>query len=107
MTTSSLNPITPDKKAKAMAAAFRPFTYLELLQKYGRAELGVDGNCGFALLGGDLQEGEAEFVEIEYNESKSYICELAACKKALQKLRDRLGMSKLSFYFGPSHPYGD
>ena len=28
-----------------------------------RAELGVDGNCGYALLG-DLPTGEAEFVEI-------------------------------------------
>ena len=29
-----------------------------------RAELGIDGNAGFALLGDDLQSGEAEFVEI-------------------------------------------
>ena len=28
-----------------------------------RAELGVDGNCGFALVGPDLQVGEAEFEE--------------------------------------------
>ena len=30
-----------------------------------RAEIGIDGNCGFALLGEDLQVGEAEFVEIK------------------------------------------
>ena len=29
-----------------------------------RAILSVDGNCGYALLGEDLQVGEAEFVEV-------------------------------------------
>lgn len=73
----------------------------ELVEKYGRAQLGIDGNCGFALLGGDLQEGEAEFEEIT-----STCSELGAPKKALQKLRDRLGLPDLSYYFGISHPYG-
>lgn len=33
-----------------------------------RAILSVDGNCGCALLGENLQEGEAEFVEIKCSE---------------------------------------
>jgi hypothetical protein len=39
--------------------------YKNLQEQYGRAVLGIDGNAGFALLGGDLQEGEAEFVEVK------------------------------------------
>jgi hypothetical protein len=31
---------------------------------YDRAELGVDGNAAFALLGENIQEGDTEFVEI-------------------------------------------
>lgn len=30
-----------------------------------RARLRADGNCGFALLGRDIQEREAEFVEVK------------------------------------------
>lgn len=76
----------------------------ELLKNYDRAELGIDGNCGFALLGPDIQSGEAEFVEIE--EPVTLAGELSACKKALRQLRDRLGVADLNYYFGKSHPYG-
>lgn len=31
---------------------------------------------------------------------------LRACQHALAKLRERLGEPELSYYFGPSHPYG-
>jgi hypothetical protein len=91
-----------------------------------RAELGIDGNCGFALLGADLQEGEAEFVKIEpvtvppeiaatrheqfTNEERlrrEHSARLRAAKAALEKLRLRLGRPELSYYFGRSHPYGD
>lgn len=72
-----------------------------------RAELGIDGNCGFALLGRDLQEGEAEFVEIEYTSKDDRLSdELRACKRALVKLKKRLHKPELSCWFGPSHPYG-
>lgn len=90
-----------------------------------RAELGIDGNCGFALLGPDLQEGEAEFVEIEsvtvppdiaatrheqftHEELNNleFCAKLRAAKRALKKLRERLGRPDLSYYFGDSHPYG-
>lgn len=88
-----------------------------------RAELGIDGNCGFALLGANIQEGEAEFVEIpavqpdnsthherytqENTASRDQAAQLSACKEALRRLRVRLGKPDLSYYFGRSHPYGD
>lgn len=91
-----------------------------------RVELGVDGNNGFALLGVNLQEGEAEFVEIPkvdpaqlprtrheaFTGENQQRLELAntlwACREANSKLRSRLGCPELAhlFYFGPSHPYG-
>lgn len=74
--------------------------------EHERAVLGVDGNAAFALLGDNLQEGEAEFVEINYDESRSYVCELRAAKQALFNLRRRLNKPNLDYYFGPSHPYG-
>lgn len=71
-----------------------------------RAELGIDGNCGFALLGRDLQEGEAEFVEMRGLDDV-LLDQLEASKKAFKKLKARLGRDELSYYFGPSHPYGN
>jgi len=75
-----------------------------LIGKYGRVELGVDGNAAFALLGPDLQEGEAEFVELPRNWRAED--ELRGCKFALAALRKRLQADFLPFYFGRSHPYG-
>lgn len=70
-------------------------------------ELGIDGNCGFALSGIDIQEGEAEFVEIPYDScSDQLTAELAAMKTALKRLRDRLNMPNLRWYHGNSSPYG-
>lgn len=92
----------------------------ETLPKLERAEIGVDGNCGFALLGADLQVGEAEFVEIEspteasqnpnrYHDSEWCGAADRASRRALAKLRERLGMDLragkwLSYFLGPSHP---
>ena len=74
---------------------------IQLLSKYGRAELGVDGNAGFALLGGDLQEGEAEFVEVSQLEDEPLSrAERRAAGQALVKLRARLSMPNLSYYLG-------
>ena len=71
-----------------------------------RAVLGVDGNAGFALIGLNLQEGEAEFISIEdapdWAETK-FQREGWAATKAFRKLRDRLNR-KFSYYIGPSHP---
>ena len=77
-----------------------------LLAAYGRAELGIDGNCGYALLGPDLQQGEAEFWEIKQPNTNETLAQCFACRIALQRLRDRLNLPQLSYYFGTSHPYG-
>ncbi len=69
-----------------------------------RAELGIDGNCGFALLGENIQEGEAEFVEI--GPANDLYARLLAPKQALKKLKLRLNKPELSYFFGTSHPYG-
>lgn len=89
-------------------------SYLDVTQ---RAELGIDGNCGFALLGRNIQEGEAEFVEIpnialmgypyhDVDGTKLLCAKLCACKEALHRLRKRLNLPNMSYYFGESHPYG-
>ena len=89
----------------------------KMLAEYGRVELGVDGNAGFALLGPDLQEGEAEFVEIpgltgisgEGNfvvPTGDEAVKLRVCKSALKNLCVRLKVAHLPYYFGHSHPYG-
>lgn len=74
------------------------------MSTFERAELGVDGNCGFALLGEDIQAGEAEFVEVmkRPGEHIDYARERAATR-AYRKLEARLGR-RLSYYIGTSHP---
>ena len=71
-----------------------------------RVQLGIDGDCGFALFGGDIQSGECEFVEIDPTNSDQLSAQLNACKIAFKRLRARLGDTSLSYYFGISHPYG-
>ena len=72
-------------------------TLTELVATFGRAKIGIDGNCGFALLGGDLQEGECEFVEAEGEHPSTE--QLQSCAKhALGILRERLALPKLSYY---------
>lgn len=80
-----------------------------------RAELGVDGNCGFALLGENLQEGEAEFVEIDlpveaskdpnrYHHSEWVAAAKVAAGKAYRALKARLPDRQFSYFLGSSHP---
>lgn len=80
-----------------------------------RAELGIDGNAGFALLGEDLQSGEAEFVEIDlpleaskdpnrYHKSEWVKAAKIASTKAYRALKARLPDRQFSYYLGPSHP---
>lgn len=73
-----------------------------------RAELGVDGNAGFALLGENIQEGEAEFITIECKEpqwtTEWHAAAVAATSAAYRKLRDRLPDRHFSYYLGTSHP---
>lgn len=80
-----------------------------------RAELGVDGNAGFALLGEDLQSGEAEFAAIglpleaskdpnRYHKSEWVSAAKRATTAAYRALQARLPGRKFSYYLGPSHP---
>lgn len=80
-----------------------------------RAELGIDGNCGFALLGEDLQIGEAEFVEIKmppeaskdplrYQNSEWNRAAVRAATAAYKALKARLPDQEFSYYLGSSHP---
>jgi predicted nucleic acid-binding protein len=76
--------------------------------KMKHIELGIDGNCAFALSREDLQSGEAEFIEIDYNSySDKLVAELVAMKTALKKLRTRLNQPNLRWYHGTSSPYGN
>lgn len=69
-----------------------------------RAVIGVDGNCGFALLGENLQEGEAEFVEVgERKDEHIDYARSRAAGAALRKLESRLG-KRLAYALDPSHP---
>lgn len=71
-----------------------------------RAELGVDGNAGFALLGEDLQSGEAEFVEFDNDlqgPERARAGRIAATK-AYRLLKARLPDRTFSYWIGPSHP---
>lgn len=80
-----------------------------------RAEIGIDGNCGFALLGEDLQVGEAEFVEIalpieaskdpnRYRHSEWCDAAERAATAAYRALKTRLEPRVFSYFLGPSHP---
>lgn len=69
-----------------------------------RALIGIDGNCGFALLGENLQEGEAEFVEVvKVPDEHIYKAEIRAAAKALRALEARLGRT-LNYALDSSHP---
>lgn len=72
-----------------------------------RAELGVDGNCGFALLGENIQEGEAEFEPIKdfglhcHREQRRQA--KLAINRAFTRLKARIDRP-ISYYLGTSHP---
>ena len=73
-----------------------------------RVLIGVDGNAGFALLGPNIQEGEAEFVTIDGDTPRA--AEIAA-NKAYAALGKRLGKSSgaineqwAPWQLDPSHP---
>jgi hypothetical protein len=74
-----------------------------------RVLMGIDGNAGFALLGPDLQEGEADFVVI--NKDDGPRAAEIACNKAYAALGKRLGKSSgaineqwAPYQLDPSHP---
>jgi len=80
-----------------------------------RAVIGVDGNCGFALLGENLQEGEVEFQMIalpldacrdpnRYHKSEWCRAAKLAASAAYHVLKDRLKDRQISYALDPSHP---
>lgn len=81
-----------------------PYGELETIE---RARLGIDGNCGFALLGLNLQEGEAEFEVIDTTEpswtSEYTRCANIAITKAYRRLQGRIGRP-ISYVLDISHP---
>ena len=74
---------------------------------FKRAELGVDGTAGFALLGPDIQAGEAEFVTVATDAPKYTagweISARRAATKAYKILKDRVPY-QFSYYLGDSYP---
>ena len=67
-----------------------------------RAELGIDGNAAYALLGPNIQVGEVEFMQVKQDSDESlFSAEMRAAKQALARLRARLGQPELSYYLGP------
>lgn len=77
----------------------------ELVEKYGRAQIGVDGTAAFALLGENLQEGECEFVDVLKSDTFPIEdLQRSAAFEALRRLRVRLNLPNLSYYLGESHP---
>ena len=60
--------------------------------------LSIDGDHACALLGENLQEGEAEFVKVD--DTKSRYSKNIAARKALKALCDRLGKGQLGYYVG-------
>ena len=65
------------------------------------AVVGVDGNCGFALLGPDLQAGEAEFVEVKQHPGETLAdTQWMAAALAMKALRTRLNKPYLAYRLG-------
>lgn len=77
---------------------------MDARQKVERAVLSVDGDHGCALLGENLQEGEAEFVKVDKGPDEPlHLAETRACTKALRALEARLGR-RLSYVWYPRRP---
>lgn len=79
-----------------------PYTFADKQKTYGTVHLSIDGNCGCALVGENLMEGEAEFVCIDdapeiYTELRDK--EKWSMTQAHKRLCDRLGV-QLGFYTG-------
>ena len=67
----------------------------------------VDGDHGCALIGANLQEGEAEFVQVAPRDLEPvYMAETRACYQAFHKLLLRLGLTSndCSYAWDPRRP---
>ncbi|MDR3502895.1 MAG: hypothetical protein P4L79_09955 [Legionella sp.] len=69
-------------------------------QPVKRIYLSLDGSRACALLGENLQEGEAEFEPIKGWPSATYADERRAAFTAKKRLEERLGLGWTSYYFG-------
>ncbi len=85
------------------------------LTMLNRAVIGVDGDCAFALLGENLQEGEAEFqmialpTKVTQDPHRYHLSEWCDAARlagfaALSVLKDRLKDPTMTYALGPSHP---
>lgn len=70
-----------------------------------RATLGIDGNCAFALLGENLQEGDSEWVDLPDNPSRAD--KVRCAYEALHKLQQTLNKPGLQYDLDRSHPSYD
>jgi ribonuclease HI len=70
-----------------------------------RAILSVDGNAGCALLGENLQDGEAEFVVVAARHGEPrHEAEVRACWAAFKALKARLNRPDISYAWYPRRP---
>lgn len=69
-------------------------------EEFWRAELGVEGNRAYALLGPEFEQGEVEFFEIQPKSEKNPNPVNLAMGTALKQLRDRLKVD-LDFQIEP------
>jgi hypothetical protein len=70
--------------------------------EYDEIELLIDGNFAVALIGPNIHDGTACFVEIE---GVSNIDKYNASKVALNKLRKMINVPNMPFRYHPSHPF--
>jgi hypothetical protein len=73
------------------------------------AELGIDGNCGYAIINGNLAEEGAEFVEIVATTASGNASDadkrFAAMKAYdILKKRRKARSDYITFYYGTSYP---
>lgn len=70
----------------------------------GSASLGIDGDKAYAVLGPDLQEGEAVFVAVRRKAGEAlHDAQRRAAHQALEKLEERLGC-ELVYFWTPHAP---
>lgn len=70
-----------------------------------RATLCVDGDCGSALYGANIQEGECEFVKIEPRQDEPlHEAQIRACWEAFRRLKDRIGIPDLTYAWLGARP---
>lgn len=70
----------------------------------GPIVLGIAGSAAFALIGPDLQSGEAAFVGVRDGMAPLKERQARAASMALIELRQRIGRPNEPYIYGPSHP---